>query len=88
MSIAEQFYDLYYIYFCWYYSFDAHCVMKKTSLFDTIFYFLMQFRSTSRISKGRNIAVILTEKRGGGHFLNLNLVYFIFFPERNKLASS
>ena len=38
--------------------------MKKASLFDTIFYFLMQDRSTSRIRKGRDIAAILTEKRG------------------------
>ena len=38
--------------------------MKKTSLFDTIFYFLMQDRFTSRICKGRDIAVILTEKGG------------------------
>ena len=29
MSIAAQFFDLYYIYFCWYYSFDAHCVNEN-----------------------------------------------------------
>ena len=27
--IAAQFYDLYYIFFCWYYSFGAYCVNKN-----------------------------------------------------------
>ena len=39
--------------------------IKKTRLFDTIFYFLMQVSSTSRICKGRDIAVNLAEKGGG-----------------------
>ena len=38
--------------------------IKKKSLFDTIFYFLTQVRSPSRICKGRDIAVILSEKEG------------------------
>ena len=38
--------------------------MKKTSLYDTVFYFLMQVRSSSRICKGRDIAVNLPEKGG------------------------
>ena len=54
--------------------------MTKTSLIDTIFYFLMQVESTCRICKGRDIAVILTEKRGAVYtFLNLNQDYFIFY---------
>ena len=54
--------------------------ITKTSLIDTIFYFLMQVESTCRICKGRDIAVILTEKRGAvDTFLNLNQEYFIFY---------
>ena len=54
--------------------------MKKTSLSYTICYFLMQVRSTFRICKGRDIAVILTEKRGAVDiFLNLNQGHFIFY---------
>ena len=29
MSIAAQFYALYDIYFCWYYSFGVHCVNEN-----------------------------------------------------------
>ena len=65
--IAVQSYELYYIYFWWYYHLCAHFVNKyeDKSLFDTIFYFLMQVRSTSIICKWRDIAVILSEKGGG-----------------------
>ena len=60
--------------------------MKKTSLFDTIFYFLMQVESTCRICKERDIAVILTEKRGAVDiFLNLNQNYFIFYSLQFKI---
>ena len=53
--------------------------MKKTSLFDTICYFLMQVESACRICKGRDIAVILTEKRGAVDiFLNLKIRIFYF----------
>ena len=40
----------------------------------------MQVTSTSRICKGWDIAVILPEKGGGGHFLKfkLRLFYFLF----------
>ena len=64
--------------------------MKKTSLFDTIFYFLKQVRSKSRICKGSDIAVILTEKRGGAvdNCLGSIKIILIFIPERDNLASS
>ena len=41
--VAVQFYELYYIYFWWYYRFCAHFVNKNDEkrLFDTIFYFLI-----------------------------------------------
>ena len=63
--------------------------MKKTSLFDTIFYVLMQVRSTSRVCKGREIAVILTEKRGAVDIFLIKIkIILIFILKRNKLASS
>ena len=37
--------------------------MKKNSLFDRIFSFLIKVRFTSKIYKGTDIAVILSEKR-------------------------
>ena len=40
----------------------------------------MQGSSTSRICKGRDMAVILTDKRGAVDiFLNLSWDYFIFY---------
>ena len=50
--------------------------MKGKSLFDTLSYFLMQVRSTSRICEGRDIAVILSEKGGGGLFFSSKLILF------------
>ena len=47
--------------------------MKKKSLFETIFYFLIQARSPSRICKGRDIAVILCEKDGVVDVFSLKL---------------
>ena len=45
--------------------FCANCVKtNEEKKFDTIFYFLVQVKSTPRICKGGDIAVILTEKRG------------------------
>ena len=55
--------------------------MKKKRSFDIIFSFLMQVRSTSIICKGRDIAVILSEKGGGGRwrFFKFKLELFYFF---------
>ena len=59
--------------------------MKKTSLFNIIFYFLKRARSTSRICKGRDIAVILTEKRWAVDIVLLKLRLFKKkIPDRNK----
>ena len=50
--------------------------MKKTSLFDTIFYFSCKLGP--HLEFQRDIAVILTEKKGAVDiFLNLN--YFNFY---------